>query len=608
MLKERIKLFGLQGIFWITFFIISRIIFLFYHFDQASSLSFKEIGTILFLGLRMDLAMTGYWLILTGLLLTAPVQNIKFIARLHWFVTALLLFISVSIVTVDLELYSHWGFRMNTTPLFYAGPEAIASVNGFRLIIIIILFIALVASFIFFYFKFISKKFIALLPLPLAWAPVMFLITGCLFIPIRSSFSVAPLNTGVVYFHKTKTFPNHAGINVVWNFLRSLSSKDGLKYPSNFFEGSHPEEIVKEMMRSENPGSSLLTTAKPNVILIILESFTSKIIEPLGGLPNITPRLNQLVHEGILFDNFYASGDRTDKGLLAILSAYPAQPLSSIIKYPEKTQSLPYLPRSLAQLGYTTSFVYGGDIGFANMESYLTTAGFSHITEDDDFDEAIDNSKWGVADHFVFERLLNESDSAKSPFFKVMLSLSSHEPFEVPMETVIKGNDERSLFLNSCLYTDKSLGAFIDGAKKTTWWKNTLIVITADHGHRFPDNAEELKDKERFKIPMLWLGGAIAKSDTVVHTISGQTDIANTLLAQLSKTQSVFPFSKNILDTQVTPFAVYVFNNGFGYLDTKGESIYDFDYKNYIKQESDAEGILAGKAYMQSLFNDYNNR
>lgn len=607
MLKERIKLFGFQGLFWITFFIISRIIFLFYHFDQASSLSFRELGTILFLGLRMDFAITGYWLILTGLLLTAPVQNIKFIARLHGFFTVLLLLISVTIVIVDLELYSHWGFRMNTTPLFYAGPEAVASVNLIRLTIMLVLFIALLFTFIYFYFKFISKKFSSLLPLPFVWAPVMFLITGCLFIPIRSSFSVAPLNTGVVYFHKTKTFPNHAGINVVWNFFRSLSSNDGLKYPGNLFEGSNPEEVVRKMVRSENPNTSFLSAAKPNVILIILESFTSKIIEPLGGLPNITPRLNQLVHEGILFDNFYASGDRTDKGLIAILSAYPAQPLSSIIKFPEKTQSLPYLPKSLANLGFTTSFVYGGDIGFANMESYLTTAGFSHITEDDDFDESIDNSKWGVADHFVFERLLQESDSAKNPFFKVMLSLSSHEPFEVPMEPVIRGKDEQSLFLNSCFYADKSLGAFIDQAKKTNWWKNTLIVITADHGHRFP-NAEELKDKERFKIPMLWLGGAITKQDTVIHTISGQTDIANTILAQLGNTQVVFPFSKNILDTKVTPFAVYVFNNGFGYLDATGETIYDFDYKNYIKQESNAEGIRAGKAYIQSLFNDYNTR
>jgi len=607
MVKDRLKLFGLLGIFWIAYFVISRIIFLIYHFDQTSTLSIIEIGTILFLGLRMDLAMMGYWLILTGLLLTAPVQNLKPIARIHSFTTVILLLISTTIVIADLELYSHWGFRMNTTPLFYAGPEAAASVNMLRLVIMFVLFIVILLSFIYFYFKFFSKKISSLLPLPIIWAPVMFLITGCLFIPIRSSFSVAPLNTGVVYFHKTKTFPNHAGINVVWNFFRSLTSSKGLKYPDNFFEGIEPEKILKEMVRSENASSSFLSTPKPNVILIILESFTSKIIEPLGGLPDITPRLNQLTHEGILFDNFYASGDRTDKGLIAILSAYPAQPLSSIIKYPEKAQSLPYLPRSLTSLGYTTSFIYGGDIGFANMESYLTTAGFTHITEDDNFDQSIDNSKWGVADHYVFDRLLQESDSARNPFFKVMLSLSSHEPFEVPMERVIKGNDEQSLFLNSCFYTDKSLGAFIDQAKKTNWWKNTLIIVTADHGHRFP-HTEELKDKERFQIPMLWLGGAISKKDTVIQTISGQTDMANTLLSQVGKVEPSYAFSKNILDARVIPFAVYVFNNGFGYIDPVGETIYDFDYKSYIKQDNNAEGILAGKAYMQSLFNDYNSR
>ena len=607
MLKERIKFFGLQGLFWLVFFIVSRIFFLLYHFDQTASLSLTEIGTILLLGLRMDLAMAGYWLIFTGLLLTLPINNLKLIFRLNSFFTIALLLVSVTIVITDLELYSHWGFRMNTTPLFYAGPEAVASVNPIRLITMIVLYILLFSGFLYFYLKLIAKKILLLNPLPLKWAPVMFLITACLFFPIRSSISVAPLNTGVVYFHKTKAFPNHAGINVVWNFFRSLTSKDDLKYPGNFFEDESPELVLKGMIRNENPGSSLLTLDKPNIIVIILESFTSKIVGPLGGLPDITPNLNKLIPEGILFDNFYASGDRTDKGLVAILSSYPAQPLSSIIKYPEKTQSLPFLPRSLEKLGYHSSFVYGGDIGFANMEAYLTTAGFRHITEDDDFDESKDNSKWGVADHFVFEQLSQECDSAKNPFFKVMLSLSSHEPFEVPMEPVIKGNDERSLFLNACLYTDKSLGKFIEEARQKAWWNNTLIVITADHGHRFP-NDEELKDKERFKIPMLWLGGAIAKRDTVIHTISGQTDITNTLLGQIDKTQSSFPFSKNILDKEVTPFTVYIFNNGFGYLDTTGESVYDFDYKNYSKQEGNTHGLRNGKAYMQVLFNDYNSR
>ncbi len=306
------------------------------------------------------------------------------------------------------------------------------------------------------------------------------------------------------------------------------------------------------MVKSEQPTRPLLNTPKPNIIIIILESFTANIMEPLGGMKDITPNLNKLVPEGVLFDHFYASGDRTDRGLIAILSAYPAQPETSIIRFPQKTQNLPFLSRALQKLDYHTSFVYGGDIGFANMESYLYTAGFSHITEDGDFNGSLNNSKWGVADEFVFRRTLEECDTARSPFFKVMLSLSSHEPFEVPMKPIFQGTDERSLFLNACLYTDKSLGEFIASAKQKPWWNKTLVIITADHGHRFP-NPEELKEKERFKIPMLWLGGALTKRDTVIHTLGGQTDIANTVLAQLDSPQTNFKFSKNMLDQKVNP-------------------------------------------------------
>ena len=261
----------------------------------------------------------------------------------------------------------------------------------------------------------------------------------------------------------------------------------------------------------------------------------------------------------------------------------------------------------MEKIGYHTSFVYGGNIGFANMESYLTNAGFGNITSDDDFDSDIDNSKWGVADHYVFEQMLNECDTAKNPFFKVMLSLSSHEPFEVPMDPVFKGQDESSKFLNACFYTDKSLGEFIREAKKKSWWNNTLIIITADHGHRFP-NPNELKEKDRFKIPMLWLGGAISKQDTTIQTFGIQTDISNTLLNQVGVHVNEFTFSKNLMADDVNSFALYIFNNGFGYVAPHDENIFDFDLQNYLKKEGDEKQLPLGKAYLQKLFHDYNSR
>ncbi len=163
------------------------------------------------------------------------------------------------------------------------------------------------------------------------------------------------------------------------------------------------------------------------------------------------------------------------------------------------------------------------------------------------------------------------------------------------------------MFLNSCHYTDSSLGVFIEQAKTKSWWKNTLVVITADHGHRFP-NQNELKEKARFHIPLLLLGGALIKTDTVIHTVGSQTDIASTLLGQIGHHEKTFPFGKDLLAPNAKSFAVYVFNNGFGYVDVHNEFIYDFDFKNYIKQSAPDEEKKWGEAYMQTLFTDYNKR
>jgi phosphoglycerol transferase MdoB-like AlkP superfamily enzyme len=607
-MKERLKFFGSLALYWFCFFTLGRIIFLVYLNAQTSQLLWNEILTPLFLGLRMDAAMVGYWLLLPGLIfISSAFISQRLVYLLIGIVTTTLLFISTLLIVADVELYKHWGFRINSTPLMYLESEAMSSVNPKILLVLVSLFIALLTSFLFIYWRKIAPQLLTFKTLPAKWAPVWLLITGSLIIPIRSSFSVAPLNTGFVYFHKTKAFPNHAGINPVWNFFKSLSGDDNIRYSNNFYKPADLDQQFDSLIQDQSETQKLITIEKPNIVLIILESFTSKIIEPLGGMPNITPELNSLIKEGILFENFYASGDRTDKGLVSILSGFPAQPRTSIIKYPAKTQHLPYLPKTLEEKGYHTSFVYGGDIGFANMESYLTQAGFSHITEVDDFENQFDDSKWGVADQYVFDRLLNECDSASSPFFKVMLSLSSHEPFEVPMKTVIEGTDEGSLFLNACYYTDKSLGEFIRQAKKQDWWKNTLVIITADHGHRFP-NPNELKEKERFKIPVLWLGGAIQKSDTTIQSFGNQTDLANTLLTQLNTNASEFSFSRNILSQNANSFAIYIFNNGYGYVSATNENIYDFDLQNYLKKEGNETELAKGKVYMQKLFDDYNKK
>lgn len=606
-MRERLKVFLYLSLYWLLLMVVARALFLSYNHDLTAVLTAGDVAMAMLRGLHMDASMAGYCLALSGLLLTASI-----LFRGSWIrptlaaTTLILLVLSSIIIVVDLELYRHWGFRLNTTPFFYMGSEAMGSIQALVVMKELSIFALLVTAFSILYYRWIQPHVRRFEPATRQGAWALFALSALMFIPIRGSFSVAPMNTGFVFFHKTSTYANHSAINVIWGFMNSVM-RDAIIYPEDMVDAAQAARDFARLYPTPDSTTYLFKEAHPNIILIILESFTADVVEPLGGRPGIAPRLSQLCHEGVLFDQFYASGDRTDKGIVSILSGYPAQPATSIIKYPAKTQRLPHLNAALKQLGYRSSFIYGGDVDFANFRSYLTNGAFDHITSVDDFEADIDESKWGLHDHYMFAQAMRELDTTRAPFFKTLLTLSSHEPFDVPMKPLLAGQDEETLFLNACHYTDSTLGAFIDHAKQQPWWANTVVIITADHGHRHPGN-KSLQDKARFKIPLLMVGGAV-RQDTVIHTLSGQTDIAQTLLSQLHAPSADFRFSKNILAHNVVPFAVYYYNDGFGFISPGKFLVYD----NAGHQFSTSEGASAqdrdlALSYEQILYIDYNKR
>lgn len=556
--------------------------------------------------------MTAYLMVLPGLILifTAYVKG-KVLWPILKVYTAILLVVTAFLVIADLELYRNWGFRMDTTPLMYmkSPKEAIISTNIPVTICLLLFWILFCWTGLKIHAKIFKNHITGIEKNSWAGSLVLFVLTACLFIPIRGGFTVATMNTGSVYFHKTNVFANHAAINVIWNIGNALASSDDIKsYP--FFDARRAQEIFNNNSFDNGKTIKLLNNARPNIIVIIMESFTSKIIEPLNGVKGVTPNFTKLCHEGILFDQCFASGDRTDKGVISVLSGYPALPRFSIINFSRKTEKLPFLNQDLKQLGYSSEFVYGCDIDFANFRSYFHNAKYDKIISRDDFDPSQCNSKWGAHDHFAFNRLYSECNAASGkPFFKVFLSLSSHEPFDVPIKTVIPGNDEEHRYLNSAYYADSSLGDFIKKAKTADWWKNTLVVIVADHGSRHPGNTPSYVPL-KFHIPLLWLGGVINKQDTVIHTFCSQTDIPKTLLRQLDLDDKELIFSKDIMSSSAPAFGFYVFNDGFGYLKKEGKVAFDNSAGKVIFREGNIPQhfLDEGKAQMQILSSDFSKR
>jgi phosphoglycerol transferase MdoB-like AlkP superfamily enzyme len=404
-------------------------------------------------------------------------------------------------------------------------------------------------------------------------------------------------------------FLNHTAVNVVWNVGSSLFNQRPVENPYVFGNIDEAKNLVDSLALNNSPSVKVLDTDRPNVLIIILESFGNYLVGSLGGDTLTTPRLNEYSDQGILFSSFYSSGNRTDKAMPAILSGYPAQPAASIIKEPKKTQTLPGIVSTLNKEGYNTSFWYGGDINFANFNSYLISTGFQDIVTMEDFDPSTYNSKWGVHDHILLQALRDSMKTIpEEPFLKVVLTLSSHEPFEVPMEPVFEGHDDLTRFRNSVYYTDRSVGEFLDFAKTTDWWNNTLVILVADHCRRSSVN-DLVYSEDIYRIPMLWLGGALDTAGMKVTTTGSQVDLAETLLSQLNLPDE-YPFGKNLLTEKPGSFAFYAFNEGFVFVTDSSRAVYYHKSPTMVAMEGTSPGTAEkdGKAYLQVLFDDYLNR
>jgi phosphoglycerol transferase MdoB-like AlkP superfamily enzyme len=602
-MKQRLFFWCKLFLFWVALFFILRVAFVLTYFNLARQLSFSDYVGLLIHGLHIDLSATAYLMLLPSLVLSLFFVEGRFLWILSSILIRIFLFFVLFLSVTDLFLFQHWGFRLDTTPLLYitTPTEAFASLSTLGLILAGICVLIVIA--LTYYLPLLFKRQFSVLPKMKWWAlPVFLLLTASLILPIRGGVGIAPMNPGMVFFSNTP-FANQAALNVFWNVGYSLKSSEMLNNPFVAFNDSTAQSLVKDDWTTSSTPKSIFKVKKPNVIIVILESFTGKLVGSIGGEKGITPNLDSIAQHGVLFSNFYSTSDRSDKGIVAVLSGFPAQPNTSIIKYPNKTAHLPHLASIFNKNGYTSSFYYGGDINFASMRSYFNQAGYNKLITKDDYNSDIQNGKWGVHDHVVFDRILTDLDKSTQPFFITYFTLSSHEPFTVPMSTVIKGNSEADLFRNSVYYTDKSLGEFVRKASTKKWWNNTVVIFVADHGSRHPfDDANYVA--RRFHIPMIWTGGALAVSDTVVKTFGSQPDIPATLLQQLGFDFSNFHFGKNILDPLASSSAFYVFNTGVGCVEPNGQVVYDLKGKLILDKKGNNTDIELNKskAYVQLVY------
>ena len=609
-MKTRITFILNLFLAYILAFMLAKAVFLIYN-CVSHPVAFSDVLDILWHGLPLDASSSGYLIAVPLLLTIVSVWT----PRLGWWRPLILCYTGLTswllaiIVTVDCALYPFWGFKLDATVFAYLDSPA----NALSSVSWLFVLCGIVAVFLLFllYRKLLRSVVPSTLCPPFHYhmsTCVLLLMGGLTFLVIRGGTGKSTMNVGVVYY-STDPYLNHAAVNPAFSLLSSsLKSKKFDKMYRFFPEDKATTAFDSLGYSSVSEGQdTLLTTLRPNILLIIMEGFGGTVTESLGGRDDISPCFSRLVKEGVFFNRCYANSYRTDRGTVCILSGYPSFPTVSPMKMPGKSSSLGSIASVLKSEGYSTDFLYGGDINFTNMKSYLLANGYQQAIGDTWFPSDVRKTHaWGVTDHIVFDSLLARiiRQPSERPWFTTCLTLPSHEPWEVPFSR--KGLDKKA---NAMAYLDDCLGHFVEKVKQTPAWDSLLIICLPDHGINYPEGTTE-SDIRRYHIPMLWIGGAV-KQPRVVSTICSQTDLVATLLGQLHMNHTNFPFSRDILSANYTcPHAIHTFDNGFAYMDTTGYTVVDLTSGQVLTDNPHPSSarLEKGKVLLQKMMEDFSQR
>ena len=617
----------------VVLFVLQKPLFLFLEKGSATQPVdniFTELPAVIWHGLPLDLSMAGYLSVIPGFLSIAVVwlkrDLVKPIMNIYFIIASL--FITCSFL-LNASLYPFWKYPLDSTPLFYfftSPADAIASVSIWQVILSIVILIVLTIG-VWFTLRMRDEKRQQYSRYSYGYGGfgsgkrnrfddfdrhrgrtsiILLLLTGLLFLPIRGGITVSTMNTGQAYYSQN-AYLNHSAVNPLFSLLESITHQEDFASQYRFMKDKEADKIFATMTSTSDENTyPLLNEATfkkgtPDILIVIMESFASDIMPSMGSYKDVAVCLDSIAQQSILFTRFYANSFRTDRGMVSILSGYPAQPTTSIMRYPRKTSQLPSIARNLAKYkNYKTTYYYGGDADFCNMRSYLVSQGYQHIISDANFPIEDKLSKWGVPDHIVAARMMEDikaQQNEKRPMLRILQTSSSHEPFEVPYHRL---KDKR---LNAFAYTDSVMGAIVREYRKLPRWKNTLIVFVPDHVGGYKENLND-HDRSRYQIPLILAGGAISRP-MKVGIIGSQQDIAATLLGQLGVEHREFTFSKNMMSDATPKFAFFAVNDAFGIVSEENSLIYDNRAKRTVYDKGEKGfNLKRGQAYLQKLYDD----
>lgn len=607
-------------LFWILVFDFQRILFSIHNWNKFSEVSFLEYLGVFVHSIRLDLAMAAILSAIPLIFLSVYLLwSNKWFKRLFILVLLMEVVICAFIHAGEINAYPEWNHKLTSRVFMHlSNPDEVFKTADYGMTIWFIVYslFEIVFGWKLMQWMFFRKE------TEIAFQGWKKAVTAVVVIPVflgaslllaRGGFQQIPINIDAAYFSKNYT-TNDLSVNSTYFFMKSyllynrseidefisdMSQEEAEKLLQDFYD--YPLEHDRYFLQNE----------RPNIVFIILESWTANAIGSLTGEPSATPHFDQLTKEGILFTHLYATGGTSEIGNSSIFSGYPALPEISISMQPDKHRKLPCFNEDLKQFGYSSNYLFSGDLKYGNIGGYFTDHGFDVVEDELDFPSHYKKGKLNYKDEDFYKVLLQKMNGLQEPFMQCGFTGSTHSPYD--HHDRVKFNQfsgEEGVFMNSMVYADEELWKFLEKSKQEKWYKNTLFVLVADHGHA-SNKVQNPSLSAYFHVPLLLIGEPIKAEyrGKQISTFGSQSDIVRTLLYQMHGNYKRYIWAKDLMNPSAPEFALHTLSRGYGWVTPKGNFSYHMDGNQYLDNSfSDEELKVQRKrcdAFMSLIYKEY---
>lgn len=504
--------------------------------------------TILLKGIRVDISSLCYLFaipILVSFFYYLRNRNSLFLRKVAslWYISSICCLVYLEVITPTfISEYDLRPNRLLVEYLIYPNEVSSMLLSGYKVEICVSLASLIVGIFI--AYNVMKRSWI---PISSASVPVRLglciLIFVLLILGARSSLGHRPMNPAMIAFSNDHLL-NDLALNSSYSALFALKQMRLENSSSKFYGKMNDEEVIRIIRESTmKPFTEFTSYTSPtltyrhathkgkpkNLVILLQESLGARYVGGLGGLP-LTPNIDKLMKEGWSFTNLYATGTRSVRGIEAIMTGFTPTPSRAVVKLDKSQKDFFTIAKFLKDNGYHTQFVYGGESHFDNMKSFFLGNGVTEIVDIDDFKKVDFKGSWGASDEDLYDQAhleFQKLHKKREPFFSLVFTSSNHSPFEYPDNRISQFDDEKNTRNNAAKYSDFALGEFIKKAKRSSYWKDTIFLIVADHDSRVAGSS--LVPINHFRIPGIILGeGIVAKKD---NRLVSQIDLPPTLLS-----------------------------------------------------------------------------